>query len=97
MKKYGKLISIILVVLSIGLIGSAFGFFNYSRSGHNNKVIAGSLYLTLNEGVDSISLSDVLPETPESARSRNDNILTFTVKGKNTSTTAYTKVTCTKN
>ena len=85
MKRYHKIISIIVAVLLMGLIGFSFGFFNYTRTGQNSKVIAGSLYLTLDEGTDSINIANALPETKEEARNRTGNTLTFTVKGKNTS------------
>ena len=93
MKKYIKIISVILVVIAIAGIGVVYGFFNYTRTGQTQKVIAGSLYLTLNEGNDSITLANVFPETKEEARdatlhvpgTATNNTLTFTLKGKNTS------------
>lgn len=90
MKKYVKFISIglfcLVLIIAIG-IGITHAFFNYTKTGGDNKIIAGSLYLTLNEGQDTINLTNMFPETKEEARARNNNTLTFTLKGKNTSTT----------
>ena len=82
--KYMLPIFVIAVVLALGF---SFSWFNYSKEGEENKIIAGSLYLTMNENVDTISLESVFPETKEEARARDDNYITFTLSGKNTSTT----------
>ena len=86
MKKYIKIISVVLIVLVLAGLGIGYGFFNYTRTGGSQKLIAGSLYLTMNEGEDTINLNNVFPETKEEARSHGGNTLTFTLKGKNTST-----------
>ena len=81
-----RIISIFcLFVLS--LVGFSFSWFNYTRVGNENRVITGQLYLSMNSGTDTINLTNVFPETKEEARKRDDNTLTFTVTGKNTSTT----------
>ncbi len=80
---------IFVIVCSIALIilltGITYSYFNYTRTGRSNSIITGDIYLTLNEGEDEITLTNVFPETKEEARSRNDNVLTFTVNGKNES------------
>ena len=85
MKKLRYVISVFIVAL-LGIIGVSFGWFNFTKTGVTNKVITGSLYLVMNEGTDTINLTNMFPETKEEARARNDNTLTFTVSGKNTST-----------
>ena len=77
----------LLALVIIIILGVSFSWFNYRREGANNKVIAGSLYLTMNDGTDTISLTKAFPLTKEEARSRNDNVITFTINGKNTSST----------
>ena len=95
MKKYVKSVFLVLIGLAILGVGVTYAFFNYTKTGQNNKLIAGSLYLTMNEGNDTVNLSNMLPESKEEARdttkhvegASSDNTLTFTLKGKNTSTT----------
>ena len=86
MKKYVRYSLIIVILILVVFLGINYAFFNYTRTGSNQKEIAGSLYLTLNEGGDSINLVNIMPETKEEARSRNDNYITFSINGKNTST-----------
>ena len=86
MRKILKISLIVFLLFLIGLIGIEFAYLNFTRTGSNQKVIAGSLYLTLNESNDSINLTNALPESKEEARRRNDNTITFTLSGKNTST-----------
>ena len=82
MKK--KIVTIIGLCLVIALIGISFAWFNYYQEGSNQKVIAGNLYLVLDNETDGFSLNNIYPSTIEEARARNDNILTFSVSGKNT-------------
>ena len=44
----------------------------------------------MNEGTDTINLTTVFPESKEEARARNDNFITFTISGKNTSNKTVT-------
>ena len=86
MKKHIKVISVIMVVIVLIItLGIGYAIFNYNKTGISNKIIAGTLYLTLNEGNDSISLENVFPESKEEARAKDNNTITFTLKGKNTS------------
>ncbi len=86
MKKY-KILAVL--ICSIGLMflltGVTYSFFNYTKTGASNDLIAGDIYMHLNEGEDQISLNNVFPETIEEARARNDNEITFTINGLNTS------------
>ena len=84
--KYKKLMLTTLLLFIVSVIGFSYAWFSYSRVGSESKVIAGSLYLVMNEGNDTITLETVFPETKEEARAKNDNTVTFTVSGKNTST-----------
>ena len=67
------------------LIGGSYAFFSYAKSGTKNyELVAGSVFLEYVDGTDTVSLTTVFPETKEEARSRTDNVVTFTIKGKNT-------------
>ncbi len=80
---------IMIGLLTFGIVmivmGSSLAFFNYTRTGANNRLITGNIYLTLNEGLDKISLENVFPMTKEEARSKTNNFITFTLSGVNTS------------
>ena len=52
--------------------------------GGSYALVAGSVFLEYVDGTDTVSLTTVFPETKEEARSRTDNVVTFTIKGKNT-------------
>ena len=79
-----------IVIGSIGLVsilfGTTYSWFTYQREGSSQELIAGDIYLNLNEGDGEIELSNIFPETFEEARNRNDNYITFDVTGLNTST-----------
>ena len=69
------------------VIGVSYSFFSYYRqSDKNNQLITGQIYLSYNEGVDAISLSDKMPESDVTARGQTDNVVTFTIDGINTTT-----------
>ena len=78
-----KLIIIALIAL-ISVIGVTYAFFVYYKVGSNNRLIFGNIYLTLDDGTDTLRVTNVFPETVEEARARTDNLLTFTVSGLNT-------------
>ena len=86
MDKYKKLA---MIMCSIGLIflltGATYAFFNYKKTGEDNVLITGDIYMHLNEGNEEISLTGIFPETKEEARARNDNYITFTIDGLNES------------
>ena len=81
-----KMFGIIGALLLVLLLGATYAFFNYSRDGSTSTIITGNLYLTLNNGNDTISLTNIYPETKEEARARSDNTITFTVEGINETT-----------
>ncbi len=81
------LVFIALIVVIAITIGVTYAFFNYTKvSTKSHSIISGNISLTYNEEVDTLSLTNVFPETPEEARLRNDNFITFTISGVNTST-----------
>ena len=86
MDKYKKLA---MIICSFGLLflltGVTYSYFNYTKSSSSQQLIAGDIHFNLNEGDDEIELTNIFPETKEETRSRNDNYITFTVTGKNTS------------
>ena len=86
MDKYKKLA---MIICSIGLMflltGVTYAYFNYTKTSGNQQLITGDIYYRLNEGDDEIELTNVFPESAEEARSRDDNYITFSINGKNTS------------
>ena len=82
MKKHIFIIVALIIVL---LLGSSYAWFNYRSVSNDQVVIAGNIYMKYNEGVDYVSLPNVYPTKKEEARAQNDNYITFTIKGKNTS------------
>ena len=83
-RKY-KIILLILVVL-LTIFGVSYAFYEYVGIGENHQLIVGNIYLKLNDGTSSLSLENVFPETKEEARARNDNQISFTISGLNTTT-----------
>ena len=81
-----KKIFIIAVVL-IGLLGISYAWFNYYGESSNYQIGASDLFLSLDSGTDTVTLQNVFPETVEEARghANNDNVITFSVSGRNTS------------
>ena len=84
MKNRKKIILIVTVSLLLVLLGASYAFFDYYMLGDNQKIIAGEVYLDFVDKTDSISLTNIYPETIEEARSRDDNVITFTLKGNST-------------
>ena len=84
-KSKKMLILAISVIFIVALLGVTYAWFNYYQEGTNKKLVMGDIYMTYNEGNETLSLSNVFPETAEEARARKDNYLTFTVEGLNTS------------
>ena len=83
MKKKKVILSIVIPLLIL-LLGASYAFFDYYMLGDNQKIIAGEVYLDFVDKTDSISLTNIYPETIEEARSRDDNVITFTLKGNST-------------
>ena len=84
--KNKKLLLLIIVVIVIGLLGVSYAFFEYYGESANHRVKTGVVKLNFNEDTDTISLTNIFPETKEEARARTDNVITFTVSGVNTTT-----------
>ncbi len=76
-------IAVFILIIAIGSI--SYAFFNYSKTGEESTIIAGDIYFRFNEGDDEIELLNVFPETKEEARNRDDNYITFSLTGLNTS------------
>ncbi len=67
------------------LLGVTYAWYIYSQQGtSNHQLVIGDIYLTLEDNSDSISLTNIFPMSPEEARASNNNTLTFSVVGKNT-------------
>ena len=86
-KNYG-ILGVLLV--AIILIGGVYAFFQYSREGEEpSKLLAGDVWLHYSDSGSTMALNpNAFPETPEEARAegRTDNIITFDIEGKNTTT-----------
>ena len=83
MKK--KLLFLIVPILII-MLGVSFAYFTYEGFTGDSEVITGQLYLKYQD-TNTLSLSNIFPETRVKAMERIDNVVNFTVKGKNTHTT----------
>ena len=86
MKNRKKIVIVIISIMLISLIGGAYAWFNYYRTGSNNNLIISDLYLYFGDGNDDILINNIYPESAQEARSHNleDNVLSFTINGKNT-------------
>ena len=83
LKKNYKFILLAVIAL-IGIFGVSYAFFEYYGTNKNSQLIFGNIYLKLDEGTSTLSVSNLFPETKEEARERTDNTLTFSIKGLNT-------------
>ena len=83
-KQMFLVISVFALILFLG--GTTYAWFNYRSETSEQELIAGEIYLHLNEGQEEIEMTNVFPETKEEARARDDNYITFEITGKNTST-----------
>ena len=53
------IVGVFAVILLLG--GTTYAWFNYSRTTSDNELIAGDIYLHLNEGQEEISLTNIFP------------------------------------
>ena len=83
MKKKYNIILILIIVVSI--LGMSYAWFNYRGETSNQRMISGDIYLRLTDGADAISINNIYPMTKEEAREQEDNFVTFTISGRNTS------------
>ena len=68
------------------LLGSvSYAWFSYRAETGSSEIVAGDIYLTMTEGNETLTLTNIFPETKEEARARNDNYITFELSGLNTS------------
>ena len=72
-----KMLMLLVFGIVMVVLGVSYAWFN---------LIAGDIYLTLNEGQEQISLENVFPMTKEEARSKTNNFITFSLSGLNEST-----------
>ena len=82
--KSKKVIIALIFIIMISVLGVTYAFFEYYGVSADYVVSAGEVTLTFNEGTDTIDLTNIFPETKEEARERDDNVITFTVSGVNT-------------
>ena len=79
-----KMLTLLVFGIIMVVLGVSYAWFNYYQEGTNKKLVMGDIYLTLNDGTDDITLNKVFPMTKEEARNQNDNVITFTLCGLNT-------------
>ena len=79
-----KLILSSVLIMLILIIGVSYAYFSYSAIGERNEIITGQIYMRYSES-NVLSLTNIFPETKEKAFKRTDNIINFTINGKNTS------------
>ena len=88
-KNKKAIVSISLITLIL-LIGVSYAFFSYSRVGNkNSQLVTGDVYMHFKENGNEIILTNAFPETKEEAKLRNDNYMTFTISGKNTTKNSH--------
>ena len=76
-------IGLFTLVLLIG--GVTYAWFTYRGETKESNLVAGDIYLTMTQGNETLTLTNVFPETKEEARAKNDNFITFSLDGLNTS------------
>ena len=73
-----------IIILLLAIVGTTYSYFNYTRESTQADIVTGDIYVKVVE--DTVNLNNKLyPTTKEAARSKTDNVVTFTVKGLNTS------------
>ena len=73
-----------IIILLLAIVGTTYSYFNYTRESTQADIVTGNIYVKVVE--DTVNLNNKLyPTTKEAARSKTDNVVTFTVKGLNTS------------
>ena len=84
--KYLKNTSLVLAIIGFisVLFGTSYAWFNFRQEGGSNRLIAGDIYLKLDDAENNLILTNIFPETASEARKRENNVLTFGVYGKNT-------------
>ena len=79
------LLSVIgVAILVVAVVGVSFAFFNYTRTGDENRVATGTIYFNHTESAQRISISNFFP-TDENGRTENDSSsVTITIEGGTT-------------
>ena len=86
MKK--KVLIIISIVFVMLLLSGTYAFFSYSKVGKKeNELLMGQVYFEYLDGKETIDLINVFPLTDKKAREKDNNYMTFSVKGLNTNET----------
>ena len=76
-----------LIIVAL-IFGASYSFFTYTKEDTRQAdIYSGEVYVKIEEEAVNLSLSRMYPRTNEEARSRSDNYIDFTLKGKNTSET----------
>lgn len=76
----------VILLLIIVLIGGTYAYFIYNGEDTRQADITGSdMYITSSSASNSYTITKLYPRTMAEARAYNDNLFTFTVTGKNTS------------
>ena len=73
MKERKILFILLMTIIGITItgLGATYAWFNYyQESDLNNVLVAGDIYLNMTSGSDTISLTNVFPETVSEARKR---------------------------
>lgn len=83
MKKKNILIVTIIISL-IMILSFSYAVFTYSNNSDNSQLITGQVYMRFQEDIDYINLNNMFPEKDENARKREDNVITFSIDGVNT-------------
>ena len=81
--KFGYALGII--ILLIAIIGTTYSYFNYTKEVAHADMQTGEIYVTIDNAPVSLTMNKVYPMTKEEARARTDNVVTFTLRGLNTS------------
>ena len=84
MKKYKKISKYFFIIgLVLMISGITYAFFAYSKTSNDNRFVFGDIFMRFNTE-NQLTLTNNFPETKESARSKSDNYIDFTIEGINT-------------
>ena len=75
----GVLVGVIVAIILVIVLGTAYAFFNYNKIGDNSRLVVGDIYMHYNE-TNQITVENVMP----SSTYDENNYFEFTIDGKNT-------------
>lgn len=75
----GVLVGVIVAIILVIVLGTAYAFFNYNKIGDNSQLVVGDIYMHYNE-TNQITVENVMP----SSTYDENNYFEFTIDGKNT-------------